>query len=112
MRAIGYSALHFRRIEVLKKVGVLMLVAALCVSLGQMALAKTGAASRMPYDCADSHYNQGLLYLDKLLKERTNGEIELEIYHSAQLGSEREPWKGWPCERLEMTLISSAPLAI
>ncbi len=94
----------------LKKVGVLMLVAALCVSLGQMALAKT--VLRVAHTIApDSHYNQGLLYLDKLLKERTNGEIELEIYHSAQLGSERDAVEGVAMGTLEMTLISSAPLA-
>ncbi|MDY0093465.1 MAG: TRAP transporter substrate-binding protein [Candidatus Vecturithrix sp.] len=94
----------------LKKVGILMLVAALCVSLGQMALAKT--VLRVAHTIApDSHYNQGLLYLDKLLKERTNGEIELEIYHSAQLGSERDAVEGVAMGTLEMTLISSAPLA-
>lgn len=87
-----------------------MLVAALCVSLGQMALAKT--VLRVAHTIApDSHYNQGLLYLDKLLKERTNGEIELEIYHSAQLGSERDAVEGVAMGTLEMTLISSAPLA-
>lgn len=51
------------------------------------------------------------MYLDKLLKERTNGEIELEIYHSAQLGSERDAVEGVAMGTLEMTLISSAPLA-
>lgn len=94
----------------LKKVGIMMLVVALCVSLGQIASAKT--VIRVAHTIApDSHYNEGLMYLDKLLKERTNGEIELEIYHSAQLGSERDAVEGVAMGTLEMTLISSAPLA-
>lgn len=94
----------------LKKIGMLVLVAALCVTLGQVASAKT--VIRVAHTIApDSHYHQGLLQLDKLLKERTNGEIELEVYHSAQLGSERDAVEGVAMGTLEMTLVSSAPLA-
>jgi len=59
----------------------------------------------------DSHYNMGLLHLGELLKERTNGEIEVQVFHSAQLGSERDAVEGVSMGTLEMTLVSSAPLA-
>ncbi|PIE34086.1 C4-dicarboxylate ABC transporter substrate-binding protein [candidate division KSB3 bacterium] len=93
-----------------KKMSILLLVVALCVSVGQIALAKT--VIRVAHTIApDSHYNQGLLKLGELLKERTNGELELEVYHSAQLGSERDAVEGVAMGTLEMTLVSSAPLA-
>jgi tripartite ATP-independent transporter DctP family solute receptor len=94
----------------LKKIGIFVLTLALCVSVGQMASAKT--VLRVAHTIApDSHYHQGLLHLGKLLEERTNGELVLEVYHSAQLGSERDMVEGVAMGTLEMTLISSAPLA-
>lgn len=57
-----------------------------------------------------SHYYKGLEMLDKLLKERTNGDLGLEIYHSAQLGSERDAVEGVSLGTLEMTLSSTGPL--
>lgn len=59
----------------------------------------------------DSHYNKGLEHLGQLLNEATKGEIELQIFHSSQLGSERDAIEGVSMGTLEMTLISSAPLA-
>ncbi len=59
----------------------------------------------------DSHYNKGLEHLGQLLSEATKGQIELQIFHSAQLGSERDAIEGVSMGTLEMTLISSAPLA-
>ncbi|CAK7056215.1 MAG: Solute-binding protein [Desulfovibrio sp.] len=58
-----------------------------------------------------SHYNKGLMHLDELLKKRTNGELSLDIYHSAQIGSERDAIEGVTMGTLEMTLTSSAPLS-
>ena len=93
-----------------KKVGIACLIAIMCVGLAQIASAKT--IIRVAHTIApDSHYNQGLLHLNELLKEKTNGEIELEVYHSAQLGSERDAVEGVAMGTLEMTLVSSAPLA-
>ncbi|MEA4880025.1 MAG: TRAP transporter substrate-binding protein [Synergistaceae bacterium] len=59
----------------------------------------------------DSHYNKGLEHLGQLLSEASNGQMELQIFHSAQLGSERDAIEGVSMGTLEMTLISSAPLA-
>lgn len=93
-----------------KKLGMLLVVGVLCSGLVQIAGAET--VIRVAHTIApDSHYHQGLLHLDTLLKERTNGELALEIYHSAQLGSERDAVEGVAMGTLEMTLVSSAPLA-
>jgi len=59
----------------------------------------------------DSHYQKGLEHLGKLLDEASNGRISLEISHSSQLGSERDAIEGVSMGTLEMTLVSSAPLA-
>jgi tripartite ATP-independent transporter DctP family solute receptor len=59
----------------------------------------------------DSHYQMGLEHFGKLLNEASNGRIELEIFHSSQLGSERDAIEGVSMGTLEMTLVSSAPLA-
>ena len=59
----------------------------------------------------DSHYQKGLEHLGKLLDEASNGRISLEIFHSSQLGSERDAIEGVSMGTLEMTLVSSAPLA-
>jgi tripartite ATP-independent transporter DctP family solute receptor len=58
-----------------------------------------------------SHYNKGLMKLHELLQEKTKGELGLDIYHSSQLGSERDAIEGVTMGTLEMTLTSSAPLA-
>jgi len=57
-----------------------------------------------------SHYHKGLTYLHELLQKKTNGEIGLDLYHSSQLGSERDAIEGVSMGTLEMTLTSSAPL--
>ena len=43
-----------------------------------------------------SHYHQGLEHRNKLLKERTQGEIELDIYHPTQPRSARDALEGAP----------------
>lgn len=58
-----------------------------------------------------SHYNKGLMYLHNLLQKKTGGELGLDIYHSAQIGSERDAIEGVTMGTLEMTLTSSAPLS-
>ncbi len=59
----------------------------------------------------DSHYQMGLEHFGKLLDEASGGKIQLEIFHSSQLGSERDAIEGVAMGTLEMTLVSSAPLA-
>ncbi len=59
----------------------------------------------------DSHYHKGLEYFAELIAEKTNGEIEVQIFHSSQLGSERDAIEGVILGTLEATLVSTAPLA-
>jgi tripartite ATP-independent transporter DctP family solute receptor len=76
------------------------------------ALAADKVVVRVAHTLApDSHYNKGLIHLGELLEEKTGGQIELQIFHSAQLGSERDAVEGVAMGTLEMTLVSSAPLA-
>ena len=57
-----------------------------------------------------SHYNRGLMFLNELLQKKSNGDLALDIYHSSQLGSERDAVEGVTQGTLEMTLTSSGPL--
>jgi tripartite ATP-independent transporter DctP family solute receptor len=59
----------------------------------------------------ESHYHQGLLKFNELLRAKSNGRVELQIFHSAQLGSERDAIEGVSLGTVEMTLVSSAPLS-
>lgn len=93
-----------------KRIGIVMLAALSVVFLFSAAHAKTVFRVNHTLD-PNSHYHQGLLYLDKLLKERTKGELSLDVYHSSQLGSERDAIEGVTMGTLEMSLVSSAPLA-
>ncbi len=93
-----------------KRFLMLMAAALICVLAVPVVQAKTVFRVNHTLD-PSSHYHQGLMYLDKLLKERTNGELSLDVYHSSQLGSERDAIEGVTMGTLEMTLVSSAPLA-
>ena len=57
-----------------------------------------------------SHYNLGLTFLNELLQKKSGGDLALDIYHSSQLGSERDAVEGVTQGTLEMTLTSSGPL--
>lgn len=58
----------------------------------------------------DSHYNQGLMHMKELVEERTNGSVRMELFHSAQLGSERDVVEGVSLGTIEATLTSTGPL--
>ena len=49
----------------------------------------------------DSHYQMGLEHFGKLLDEASGGKIQLEIFHSSQLGSERDAIEGVAMGTLE-----------
>ncbi|MCY6484132.1 TRAP transporter substrate-binding protein [Clostridium aestuarii] len=59
----------------------------------------------------DSHYNKGLIKFGELLEEKSGGQLKVELFHSAQLGSERDAIEGISLGTLEATLTSTAPLA-
>ncbi|MDK2824492.1 MAG: TRAP-type transport system periplasmic protein [Clostridia bacterium] len=66
------------------------------------------AASTPP---ADHPYNLGLIEFGKLLTERTNGKFVVETFPAAQLGSEREAIEGVQMGTIDITVVSTAPLA-
>lgn len=55
-------------------------------------------------------YNQAAEYFAKMVAERTGGEIEVQVFPSSQLGSERDMVEGLQLGSLEMTLTSTGPL--
>lgn len=55
-------------------------------------------------------YHTGMVYLNELLQERTNGQIALDIYPSSQLGAERELVESVQMGTVDIGLVTS-PLA-
>lgn len=55
-------------------------------------------------------YHTGLVYMNELLQERTNGQIALDIYPSSQLGAERELVESVQMGTVDIGLVTS-PLA-
>ena len=95
----------------MKKRLVILLAAAMLATM-MISVAQAKMVFRVSHTLdPTSHYNKGLMHLDELLKKRTNGELSLDIYHSAQIGSERDAIEGVTMGTLEMTLTSSAPLS-
>lgn len=56
-------------------------------------------------------YQTGLEEFAKLVDQKTNGKVKIEAFHSSQLGNEREMIEGLQMGTLDMTLVSTAPLA-
>jgi len=59
----------------------------------------------------DHPYQHGLEFLDRLLNERTNGSLRLEIFPNAQLGGERALFEGAQMGTVDIALGATAPLA-
>ncbi len=55
-------------------------------------------------------YNVAAEYFAKLVAERSGGEIEVQVFPSSQLGSERDMVEGLQLGSLEMTLTSTGPM--
>lgn len=53
----------------------------------------------------------GLAFMDEELRKRTDGRVGIEIFPNAQLGGEREAIESIQLGNLDMTFVSSAPLA-
>ena len=56
-------------------------------------------------------YQLGLEKFSQLVSEKTGGEVKVEVFHSSQLGNEREMIEGLQLGTLDMTLVSTAPLS-
>ncbi|MDW7673582.1 MAG: TRAP transporter substrate-binding protein [Bacillota bacterium] len=59
----------------------------------------------------DHPYNDGMLKFAELVEQKTNGQIKIDVYPAAQLGSEREAIEGVQMGTIDITLVSTAPLA-
>lgn len=55
-------------------------------------------------------YNLAAEYFGKIVAEKTGGEIEVQVFPAAQLGSERDMVEGLQLGSLEMTLTSTGPM--
>jgi len=55
-------------------------------------------------------YNLAADYFAKIVAEETGGEIEVQVFPAAQLGSERDMVEGLQLGSLEMTLTSTGPM--
>ncbi len=55
-------------------------------------------------------YNQAADHFAKIVAEKTGGEIEVQVFPAAQLGSERDMVEGLQLGSLEMTLTSTGPM--
>ena len=54
---------------------------------------------------------QGNYYFAQLVEERTNGRIKIEVYHSSQLGEERDVIEQVQFGAIDFTRVSISPLA-
>ncbi|MBQ7456556.1 MAG: DctP family TRAP transporter solute-binding subunit [Desulfovibrio sp.] len=58
----------------------------------------------------ENPYGQGADHFAKLVKERSNGAIEIKVYPSSQLGNQRDLVEGLTLGTVEMTLTGTAVL--
>ncbi len=58
----------------------------------------------------ENPYAQGAEYFAKLVKERTKGEVDIQVYPSSQLGNQRDLVEGLTFGTVDMTLTSNAVL--
>lgn len=56
----------------------------------------------------DNPYGQGADYFAKLVKERTNGEVDIQVFPSSQLGNQRDLVEGLVLGTVDMTLTGTA----
>lgn len=58
----------------------------------------------------ENPYGQGATYFAKLVKERSNGAIEIQVFPSSQLGNQRDLVEGLMFGTVDMTLTGTAVL--
>lgn len=56
-------------------------------------------------------YTVGMRYLADLVSERTNGDVQIDVYPNSQLGGEREILEGMQLGTIDMCVVSTAPVA-
>jgi tripartite ATP-independent transporter DctP family solute receptor len=76
--------------------------------------AGSGAAItiRVGHVLAPEHpYQLGLEKFGSLVSEKTNGNVKVEVFHSSQLGNERDLIESLQLGTVEMCVVSTAPLS-
>ncbi|AOY74975.1 TRAP transporter substrate-binding protein [Clostridium formicaceticum] len=58
----------------------------------------------------DGHYVRGLEVFKEKVEEYSNNQVEVQIFHSSQLGNERDLVEGVALGTIEMAISSSGPL--
>ncbi len=89
-----------------------LLLAGIVLANGQKEGSEGGVKTiRVSHTLApESHYHQGLMHWKELVESRSNGSVKVEVFHSAQLGSERDVVEGVSLGTIEATLTSTGPL--
>lgn len=64
------------------------------------------------HSVAESHpYHLGLVKFAEIVKEKTDGKIQVEIYANAQLGNERDMIEGLQLETIDFVVSSTGPMS-
>ncbi len=82
--------------------------------LASAAMATAAAACEVTLRSADTHPDgyptiEAVKYMGELIKERTDGRICIEVFHSAQLGEERDTIEQTRFGVIDMTRVSMGP---
>ena len=100
----------------MKRALYVVLTLVLLLSLGacrrQGTLGERQIVLRAAHVLAGTHpYNMGMMKLAELLEERTNGQIRVDVFHSAQLGNERELTEAIQLGTVDIALAASSVVA-
>ena len=60
---------------------------------------------------ADHPYNMGMIRMNEIIQERTNGQIRMDIFPSSQLGNERELTEGIQLGTVDIALAAASVVA-
>ncbi|MDR1048528.1 MAG: TRAP transporter substrate-binding protein [Synergistaceae bacterium] len=67
---------------------------------------------KIGHTLAPTHpYNLGMLRFKELIEAKSGGRIAADVFHSSQLGSERDLIEGLQLGTVQMTVVSTAPLS-
>lgn len=84
---------------------------AIFVAFTMLCTAASAEVLKASHSVAPSHpYHLGLVKYAELVKERTGGKVTIDIFHSAQLGNERDNIEGLQMGTLDICVSSTGPM--
>ncbi len=96
----------------LKKLGILLLIAVLALSVSNVFGAKDTIVLKAGHNgTTDFPYHTGLEYMAKEVAEKTNGRVKIQIYPNAQLGDQRQMVEGLRLGTIDMCITATSDLA-